>query len=223
MMINPELLRFLRELEQNNEKAWFDQHKAQYKHLRQEFVESLNELTERIAFFDPVVQLRLGDPKLVKVFRINRDLRFSNDKRPYKTNMAGTIGFGDGDNRPGYYVSIEPENSAVGGGIYMPPPKTLQAIREKVAVDYEALVKIVNSPPFVKAFPQGLTQHDALKTAPRGYSVDHPAIEFLRLRSFAALRPFSDAELTQPTFEDETLSSFEALSKLNAYLDAALQ
>jgi uncharacterized protein (TIGR02453 family) len=223
MAINPELLQFLRELANNNEKTWFDAHKTEYKHLRQEFVDFLSGLAERIAFFDSSVQLRLGEPKLVKVFRINRDLRFTKDKRPYKTNMAGTIGFGDGEGRPGYYVNIEPDNNAVGGGIYMPSSPVLQSIRETVAEKHEELQKIVSSPEFVAAFPAGLTQHDALKTAPRGYNKDHPAIEFLRLKSFAALRNFSDEEVTQDSFVDETIDSFEALSKLNAFLGAALR
>lgn len=215
------ILEFFRELELNNNKAWYDAHKAEYRRLRREFVAFLEGLAERIAFFDPVVQLHLGEPKLVRVFRINRDLRFSPDRRPYKTNLGGTIGASDGEGHPMYYVSIQPGNSMVGGGIYMPSSRVLQAIREKVAVDYADLEKIVNDKAFVTAFPDGLTRHGALKTAPRGYSVDHPAIEFLRLKSFAATHTFGDDEVTQVGFPDRALDCCEAMSKLNAYLDSA--
>ena len=220
-MINPEIILFLKELEQNNEKTWFEAHRAEYKELRAEFTEFLQDLAERIAFFDPTVQMQLGDPKLVKVFRINRDMRFSKDKRPYKTNIGGTIG-GRGETQPLYYLSIEPGSSMAGGGLYMPAANVLQAIREKVDADYAALKAIVNSESFKAAFPDGLTQQGALKTAPRGYSTDHPAIELLRLKSFAAIRGFSDEEVVQEGFGDELHDAFEALSDLNAYLDAAL-
>ena len=220
-MINPELLQFLGELESNNEKMWFDAHKADYKRLRSEFVVFLEDVAERIAFFDPTVRDRLGDPKLIKVFRINRDLRFSKDKRPYKTNIGGTIGAADGEGRPLYYLSIEPGSNMAGGGIYMPSSSSLNAIRETVAVKHKALRAIVSDPAFVSTFPNGLNQNGALKTAPRGYSVDDPAIEFLRLKSFAAIRDFSDAEVVQDDFEDTLLNTYEALSKLNAFLESA--
>lgn len=220
-MIDPATFDFLTELDQNNNKAWFDEHRAEYKRLRKEFEEFLTDLTQRMAFFDPEIQLHLDDPKLVKIFRINRDVRFSNDKRPYKTNLAGTIGPRFGDGHPIYYVNIQPGDSAAGGGIYMPPSPVLKVLREKVDEAYGSLDAIVTDPAFQAQFPEGLTRHDALKTAPRGYSVDHPGIEYLRLKSFAAIRSFDDQEVTSEDFEDELLTSFEALSKLNAFLTEA--
>lgn len=218
-MVNSALLDFLRELKENNEKIWFDAHKAEYKRLRAEFVDFLHETAAGIGAFDPSVQARLGDPNLIKVFRINRDLRFSNDKSPYKTNFGGTIGGSPDSGRPLYYLSIEPGASMAGGGVYMPPAAVLQAIRENVAADHETLAAIVSDDSFRRHFPAGLTHEGALKTAPRGYSVDHPAIEFLRLKSFAAVRGFSDDQVTDPAFPDELASVYAALSKLNSYLD----
>ena len=218
-MINPEMIQFLMELEQNNEKVWFEAHRADYKKLRAEFTEFLQDLAEQIAYFDPVVQMQLGDPKLVKVFRINRDMRFSKDKRPYKTNIGGTIG-GAGETQPLYYLSIEPGSSMAGGGLYMPPANVLHTIREKVDTDYATVEAILNSESFRAAFPDGLTQEGALKTAPRGYSTDHPAIGLLRLKSFAAIRGFSDEEVVQEDFGDRIHDIYEALSELNAYLKA---
>lgn len=222
-MIDPRLFPFLRNLAQNNNKAWFDEHRAEYKGLRQEFTHFLRDMAEGIAFFDPAVRLRLDDPKVVKVFRVNRDVRFSKDKSPYKTNISGTIGALPGEGtRPLYYLSIEPDASMVGGGIYMPSSPALQKIREKVDVDHQSLEKILNSERFSRAFPQGLTRQGALKTAPRGYSVGHPAIELLRLKSFAAMHTFTDGEVVQKDFADEVLEHFEALSDLNDYLESAL-
>ncbi len=220
-MIDPATFDFLTELDQNNNKAWFDEHRAEYKRLRKEFEGFLTDLAQRMAFFDPEIQLHLDDPKLVKIFRINRDVRFSNDKRPYKTNLAGTIGPRLGDGHPIYYVNIQRGDSAAGGGIYMPPSPVLKVLREKVDEEYGSLDAIVTDPAFQAQFPEGLTRHGALKTAPRGYSVDHPGIDYLRLKSFAALRSFDDKEVTREDFDEEVLAAFEALSKLNAFLTSA--
>ncbi|MEO0533376.1 MAG: DUF2461 domain-containing protein [Cyanobacteria bacterium P01_A01_bin.123] len=216
-MISPSLLDFLQELAQNNERGWFQAHKNEHKSLNKAFTDYMLTIAEQIAHFDPAIQNRMGDPKLVKVFRIYRDTRFSKDKTPYKINFSGAIAASSAAGQPVYYLSIEPGNSFAGGGVYMPPTEYLQAIREKIDEDYKALEKILNDKAFKAIFPNGLDRHAALKTAPRGYSTDHPAIDLLRLKSFVAGRNFSDAEVTSKPFTDTLLETYEALSKLNAY------
>lgn len=217
-MFNSALLVFLRELAQNNNRDWFQAHKSDYKSFNKAFTDYVQMIAEEIAHFDIAIQNRLGDPKLIKVFRIYRDARFSKDKTPYKTNFSGAIATGNEPGQPVYYLSIEPGNSFAGGGVFMPPSESLQAIREKIDDTYLELENILSSQPFQSIFPNGLDRHGELKTAPRGYKTDHPAIDFLRQKSFVCSRNFSDAEITCETFTHQLLETYEALSQLNAYL-----
>jgi uncharacterized protein (TIGR02453 family) len=220
-MTDLRLLAFLSELKQNNNKEWFNPRKAEYKSLHQAFVEELESLAQEIAFFDQAVADHLSDPAVVKVFRIYRDVRFSKNKEPLKTTISGYISAGS--ERPAYYLQVEPGGSFAGGGIYRPSSPALRAIRAEIAETYEDLRAILHSPAFREVYPQGLDRNLVLKTAPRGYGVDHPAIEFLRLTSFTVLRPFSDQEVVSEGFREELMKTFEAQYPLHAYLDKALR
>ena len=217
-MINPSLLNFLQDLAQNNNRAWFQDHKENYTSLNREFTHYLTTIAQHIAHFDSAICNRLGDPKTIKIFRIYRDTRFSKDKTPYKINFSGAIAASTHAGQPVYYLSVEPGNSFAGGGVYMPPSEILNSLREKIDEDYKTLEKILTSEPFKIIFPQGLDRHGELKTAPRGYSKEHPAIHFLRLKSFVSIRHFSDAEITREHFTDVLIETYEALNQLNAYL-----
>jgi uncharacterized protein (TIGR02453 family) len=220
-MIDPRLLEFYSELKENNNREWFNPRKADYKRMRQAFEAELRGMAQEIAFFDQGVADRLDDPAVVKVFRIYRDVRFSKDKRPLKTTISGYIS--PGGERPVYYLQVEPGGSFAGGGVYRPSPPALKAIRAEIAETYEELEAILQDPAFRAAYPQGIDRSLALKTAPRGTSIDHPAVEFLRLTSFTALRRFSDAEIVSDGFHDQLLQIFEAQYPLHAYLDKALR
>lgn len=219
-MIDPSLIVFLQALAQNNDRDWFQAHKREYQSLNKTFTDYMSMVAEQIAHFDVEIQNRLGEPKLVKVFRIYRDTRFSKDKTSYKTNFSSAIAANHGPGQPCYYLSIEPGNSFAGGGVFMPPAESLQAIREKIDEKYQDLEDILDSSPFKSIFPHGLDRQAALKTAPRGYSIDHPAIDLLRLKSFVTSRNFSDAEITSSTFTDKLIETYEAISQLNAYFQA---
>lgn len=216
-MINPSLIAFLQELAQNNNREWFQDHKDEHKRLNQEFIEYLTYIAEQVAHFDAAVEARMGDPKLVKVFRIYRDTRFAKNKSPYKTNCGGTISAG-GEAYPMYYLHIEPGKSFAGGGIYMPSPTVLSSLREKIDEEYKRLDAIVDADAFKAVFPNGLDREGALKTSPKGYSKDHPAIHLLRLKSFVAIRSFTDQELFKDTFTNALIDTFETLYPLHGYL-----
>jgi uncharacterized protein (TIGR02453 family) len=219
-MIDPKMLDFFRELKENNNKAWFNPRKADYKRMRQAFTAGLEEIAQQIAFFDQTIADRLGDPKTIKVFRIYRDVRFSKNKEPLKTNMGGYISAGG--ERPAYYLHVEPGNSFAGGGIYRPSSPVLKAIRAEIDEGYPELEAILQDKNFREVYPQGLSRELALKTAPRGVSKDHPAIAYLRLTSFVVSRPLSDEELLSDGLQDLLLQTFEAQYPLHAYLDKAL-
>ncbi|MFN2136795.1 MAG: DUF2461 domain-containing protein [Candidatus Promineifilaceae bacterium] len=218
-MISPELLAFLGELAQNNNKEWFNPRKPQYKRLRQAFTAGLEDVAQEIAFFDQAVADTLSDPATVKIFRIYRDVRFSNDKSPLKTTMSGYVSAGG--QWPAYYLQVQPGGSFAGGGIYRPSSKELKAIRETIDESYDELNAILDDPAFRTVYPQSLDRELQLKTAPRGVSLDHPAIELLRLTSFTATRPFSDEQLLADDFQDQLIAAFKALAPLNAYLRKA--
>jgi uncharacterized protein (TIGR02453 family) len=219
-MISAEMLDFFRELKENNNKDWFNPRKADYKRMREAFTAGLEAMAQQIAFFDQTIADRLGDPSTVKVFRIYRDVRFSKNKEPLKTNMGGYISAGG--ERPAYYLHVEPDSSFAGGGIYRPSSPALKAIRAEIDESYPELEAILQDARFRAVYPQGLSRELALKTAPRGVSKDHPAIAYLRLTSFTVFRPFSDEELLSERFEDQLLGTFEAQVALHAYLDKAL-
>ncbi len=221
-MINPQLLDFLRELAQNNNKEWFNPRKQHYKQLRAAFTGQMQQIAQEIAFFDRRVADHLDDPATVKIFRIYRDVRFSKNKEPLKKMTSGFIS--PGGNRPGYYLQIQPDgNSFAGGGIYRPSSAELRAIRAEINETHEELRAVVDDPAFRAAFPDGLDQGLRLKTAPRGTSRDHPAIDLLRLTSFTATRSFTDDQLTTGGFRDQLMTIYTALYPLNAYLDKSLR
>ena len=221
-MIDPDLLDFLRELAENNNKEWFNPRKQQYKRLRAAFAADMEETAQEIAFFDQRVADNLDDPATVKIFRIYRDVRFSKNKEPLKKMTSGFIS--PGGERPGYYLQVQPnDNSFAGGGVYRPPSQILKAIRAEINENYEELQAIVDNPTFRATFPGGLDQGNKLKTAPRGTSRDHPAIDLLRLTSFTATRSFSDEQITSEEFHGELMAMYKALYPLNAYLDKALR
>ncbi|MDF3130836.1 DUF2461 domain-containing protein [Kiritimatiellaeota bacterium B1221] len=218
-MIHPDLFPFFRKLAKNNRKDWFNPQKSHYKEMHAVFAEGLDELAVEIAEFDDRVERYLDEPKAVKVFRIYKDSRFQKSPIPLKTNISGLVS--SGPEGPFYYVQLGPGESFVGGGIYMPSGPLLAAIREEVAESYEDLDGILADPEFKSLFPLGLKTLAEVKTAPRGYSVDHPAIAHLRKKSFTVNRAFTDEEVLSDDFHYELLHTFEVMHRLNRYLQRA--
>ena len=216
--VSPSTLKFLKDLKRNNRRVWFHDHKAQFEKARDEFAQFVYELAEGVANFDEEVKRVLSHEKTVKIFRIYRDVRFSKDKSPYKTNFAGVIGPGGmKDENPGYYLHIAPGESSVGGGLHMPDPKTLARIRGSIDKDASRLRKVLASKEFKKHF-KGINPYYTLKTVPRGFDKGHPAADLLKNKSFTASKHFSDSQVLKSTFIKEALKSFKALKPLVSYL-----
>jgi len=220
-MIDQALVTFLKGIKKNNNKEWYDTHKAEYKQLRAEFTLLIEELGQAVAKFDPAVAKaqKLGKPT-TKVFRIHRDARFAKDKAKYKTNISGLVAADvKSDSEPVYYLSIQPDgNSFVGGGLFMPERMVLSDIRDKIETHPKALTNIDHARELRTEFPGGLSRVHALKTAPRGHDVEHEAIEYLRLKSFTVGKNISDTELKNPAFTENVRQSFEAIHQLNTFL-----
>jgi len=158
------------------------------------------------------------------LFRINRDVRFSKDKSPYKTNFGASIKQGGKkSNFAGYYFHCEPGSSFVGGGLWMPDNTTLKKVRQEIDYSWNEFQAIINEPNFKAIYGDVYKGGEiSLATNPKGYEKDNPAIEYLKLKSFIAEAKLSDEELTQATLHKKTVAAFEALQPFVAFINRAL-
>ncbi|MDX9881516.1 MAG: DUF2461 domain-containing protein [Prolixibacteraceae bacterium] len=212
------ILKFLTELKENNHKEWFDKNRDRYQECRQKMLFMTELFNAEIHKFDPSIPL--NDPKEC-LFRIFRDVRFSNDKTPYKTNMGSFIANGGRKSTwSGYYFHIEPGASFVGGGLYMPSADILKAVRTEIGDNGDELFELLNRKSFRKFFPE--LYDDQLKSAPKGYPADHKHIGLLKYKSFAVGSNLSDQFITSPDFVPHTIEAFKELSLINNYLNEAI-
>ena len=213
-----EILSFLKDLEANNTREWFDQNRGRYDITRKKFLAVTEFLIHEIRQFDD--EITPLQPKDC-VFRIFRDVRFSNDKRPYKSNYGCFIarggrksGFG------GYYFHVQPGESFLSGGIYMPPPEHLHAIRQEIYYHPQKYREIIKEQAFATTYT--LDYGDKLKTAPKGYPKDWEYLDLIKNRNYALGHPVSEAELCAPDFLNQVIACFKILQPYNRYLNSAI-
>ena len=214
------ILQFLKKLSRNNNREWFEKNKEHYWLAKSEFEKMVFRIHEKLIPLDP--SLEGLDPKKF-IFRIYRDVRFSKDKRPYKTNMgAGISPTGKGLGQPGYYFHLEPGNkSFVAGGLFMPAPDLLAKVRQEIDYNGKALEKIFQLKAFKKYYP-GFWEEDTLKTAPKGYPKDHPLLPWLKLKSFIVTHEFKDKEVQSRDFLKNAMGGYSAVKPLLHFLRTAL-
>lgn len=212
------VLEFLKELSANNNREWFQDNKKWYNESREKMTFLTDVLINEIGKFDPAVRGVLTKDSM---FRIFRDVRFSKDKRPYKTNFGSFICKGGRKSvNPGYYFHLEPGGCFIGGGIYMPPAEPLRAIRNFMAEHAEEYREIIDDPDFKKEFPE--MYDDKLKTAPKGFPKDHEHIDLLRYKSFIFSKTFNDSVVTGDKYVQEMVSAFHRLYPVNRFLYQAV-
>jgi uncharacterized protein (TIGR02453 family) len=210
-------LDFLTALKGNNNRDWFNGNRPLYDHAKKNFESFVQEIIDRIILFEPIMK---GLEAKSCVYRINRDIRFSNDKSPYKTHFGAFIvrgGKQNGDKYAGYYFHIEPGKSILAGGAYTPPAPWLSAIREKISDSPDEYIKITKAKDFVKYF--GSVDGEKLKTAPKGYPKDHPHIELLKFKSYLVVNEATDKLVLSSDFQDHVINVFKAMKPLNDYLN----
>jgi uncharacterized protein (TIGR02453 family) len=223
----PAAFQFLRDLKRHNAKAWFEANRDVYEQeLREPMRRLVEALDARLSSIAPEI---VGDPKR-SMFRIHRDVRFSRNKSPYKTNAGawlyhrdagrkvGTVGEGGG---AGFYFHIEPTTCFMAGGIWMPARPALLRIREAIAVQPRALPRLTRAPAFQRRF-DGLREEPKLRRVPRDFPRDHPAAEWLKLQSFTATASIAPSVVTSPRLVDRLCRDFEALVPLVRWLNRAL-
>lgn len=210
------ILSFLKDLQKNNNRDWFHANKASYDLAKKEFVGIVDELIVAIRKFDPDIPVMTASECM---FRINRDVRFSHNKQPYKTNMGTFIAKG-GRKSPfaGYYLHMEPGESFLGGGIYMPEAPVLKRLREEVYHNIDEFKEIITSKEFKKYFGK-LDFEDKLVRAPKGYPETWPDIELLKFKSYVVFHQLSDKDLQQPTLLKHTAAAFKAQYAFNRFLN----
>jgi len=215
----PLIFKFLKSVAKNNNREWFEKNKPVYLEAKSSFEDFLETLHKELVKIDE--SLGSLNPRK-QGFRIYRDVRFSKDKRPYKTNMgAGFSRNGKMEQEPGYYIHIEPGKSFIAGGMYMPNPENLAKIRQEIDYNAAMFLKILNRKEFKKYF-DGLSDWDRVKTSPKGYSKDHPHIDLLKNKSFTVSCTFTDAEVNDKNFVKKVAVIGKSIKQLNDYLKEAV-
>lgn len=217
-MINAETFNFLTELAANNNREWFALNKKRHDDARQNVLDFTAEIIKGLAETDKAIPLDL-DPKDC-VMRIYRDIRFSLDKTPYKTNFGiGISPNGKNFNGPGYYLHINPDECFIAGGCWMPEKDQLKLIRQEVdynTADFKRSLEKIN--------PRsgGLDTEHTLKTAPKGYPADHPEIEYLKLKSYTITIPLKPGDLKKPDGLKQVLNGFASIHPFVIFLRSAI-
>ena len=219
-MLKKSTLDFLKKLKKNNNRDWFNANKKLYEDARYDFEVFVFDLLQKLAEFDDSVAGL--DPKDC-LFRIYRDVRFAKDKKPYKQNFAAAIQLnGRKSSKAGYYMHVEPGASMLGGGIYMPMPDNLLAVRKLIAANYKEYEKIINAKDFKKVFGEVWGGDDRLKTVPKGFEKDHPAAEHLKNKSFIAFKMMSDADVLAKNLMSSSVKIFKIMKPFNDFINRAL-
>ncbi|HMW12433.1 MAG TPA: DUF2461 domain-containing protein [Chitinophagales bacterium] len=218
-MLTKHTLQFLEELSHNNTKSWFEQHRNRYTQAQSEiksFIEiwsnEFGKIDESIAHLDPKKC----------IFRIHRDVRFSANKNPYKTNLGAYLYKGDKQaNYAGYYLHIEPGNCFFAAGNYMPMPEQLAKIRQEIDYNLHDFQKILQQKQFKEIFGN-ISSENKLKRAPKGYDEDNKAIEFLKLKSFVVSTKLSDEEICAKSMQTSIIQLSKTVKPFVDFLNNAL-
>jgi uncharacterized protein (TIGR02453 family) len=209
-------LQFLRSLKRNNSRVWFLEHKGTYEVcLKRPMAEIIEALAADFKRFAPEM---IASTK-ISAFRIHRDTRFSKDKSPYKTHVAAVFPRSGLPKDAGarLYFHVDPSEVWIGGGMYMPLPEDLSAIRAYLADNHGLFRKIVGSPQFRKLF--GSLEGEQLSRVPRGFRADHPAADYLKYKQFLAGRTLPAGAAIGPSFYGTLVETFRGMLPFIRFLN----
>ncbi|PIF60511.1 DUF2461 domain-containing protein [Flavobacterium sp. 11] len=220
-MLSKDTLRFLDDLKANNNRDWFLENKKRYEAVKKDYQQLVGDFLDAMKPLDP--SLEMLEVKNC-TFRINRDIRFSKDKTPYKSHLGVWLSSGaKGMNRSGYYLHLEKGASFIAGGLYCPEAPDLKKMRKEIAYFHDDLEAILNEKDFKREFNDfNRNEKDTLKNPPRGYEKEHPAIEFLKLKSFECSQRIDISEVTKKDFVATMSKKLIALKPLNDFINRAL-
>ncbi len=217
-MISKYTTEFLAQLSENNNKEWFEKNRSSYELAKIDFKKLLEQLIINVSKFDSSIK-HLEAKNCI--FRINRDVRFSKNKAPYKNNFGAIISPGGKKAlTAGYYIQIEPKGSFLAGGMWQPPSPQINAIRQEIDYNTKEFKKIITNKEFKKYFGE-LSDEDKLKSVPKGYEKTHPEIELLKHKSFIIVHHLTDKDIIAKDFVEKATNVFEAMYPFNAFLRRA--
>ncbi len=204
---------FLKDLKENNHRDWMTEHKKRYQSNEKDLKKFYASVVERLNEKDEIEK--------TKVFRINRDIRFSKNKTPYNVHRSVSFSRAGAHRRGGYYLRLEPENSLMAGGFFSPESADLLRIRKEFEMDDEEIREILSNKDFKKAFGS-FDSSNQVKTAPKGFSKDHKSIDLIKNKSFIVTHKFSDKEVFSPNFLDKVIFHYELLRPFFDYMSDVL-
>jgi len=222
-LISFSTIAFLKELKKNNNKPWFDTNREKYLTAKYNFEEFVSLLLQKMVLFDSDME-ELEAKNCT--FRINRDIRFSKNKTPYKINLSASFNRGGKKSiYGGYYFHLQPGgNSFVGGGLWMPEPADLKKLRQEIDYCFPEFKKILAAPAFKKHYGElEKDEKQMLVNVPKGYEKDNPAADFLRRKSFVATKNISDSDILSSNLTNEVAQSFKALMPLVKFINRPLE
>lgn len=212
-MLSKDVFSFLKNLQKNNNRDWFHEHKATFKVIETGVKQFYNQLFEQLNTVDSIDSC--------KVFRIYRDVRFSKNKLPYKTHFGGSFHRTKPELRGGYYLHIAPNNeSFIATGFWDPNKEDLFRIRKELEMDSKELRELMEVNEFKSVW--GALQGDELKTAPRGFDKLDPNIDLIRKKQFIFTKKYSDKEVLSNGFENEVIKSFKVIRPYFDYMSSVL-
>jgi len=203
---------FFKKLEKNNNRDWFNEHKSEFKDIEKDVKLFYNSLMEKLRAHD--------DIEGMKMFRIYRDVRFSKNKAPYKTHFGGSFKRATARLRGGYYLHIQPGESFIATGFWEPSKEDLFRIRKEFETDDEEMRAILANKKFKSVW--GGFVGDELKTAPKGFDKEHPAIDLIRKKQFIFTKQFSDKEILEDDFVSKVDIAFKVVRPYFDYMSDVL-
>lgn len=216
MAIHASTFAFLNKLHKNNNREWFQEHKEEYTTAHEDMIAFADELLMEMQKHD-LIETISGKKSL---YRIYRDVRFSKNKAPYKAHFAGSFKRATKALRGGYYFHIKKGESFLAGGFWGPDSKDLKHIRQQLAQNPDELREIINTTNFKKYF--GELIGDRVKTAPKGFKKDDPAIDLLRYKQFILQHNFSDEEVLSDDFPQKIAAIFQEMRPFLDYMSDIL-
>jgi uncharacterized protein (TIGR02453 family) len=221
-MLQSSTLKFLKDLKKNNNKPWFDKNRKVYEAAKVDFAYFIQAVIDQHCKKDVSIKTLIAKDCM---FRINRDIRFSKDKSPYKSNFGASINKGGRKamNSAGYYFHLEPGNCFAGGGLYIPMPDELKKVRQEIDYNFSGFKKIIGSKKFKLVYGDlDKSAEFLLSRVPKGYMPDNPAADYLRLKSYIAMVKVGDADLASKNLVKKTVAAFEALHPLIEFINEAI-
>lgn len=220
-MLQPSTVKFLKDLKKNNNKPWFDKNRKVYESAKADFAAFVQQVIDLYGKKDAAIKKLIAKDCM---FRINRDIRFSKDKSPYKTNFGAFINPGGKKSvLAGYYFHCEPGGCFAGGGLYMPMPAELNKVRQEIDYNLAAFKKSISPKKFKSVYGDLSSDTEyTLSRVPKGYEPANPAAVYLKMKSYVAVTTIKDGDLTSKGLVKKTAAAFKALQPLVEFINHSL-